>query len=84
MGRECDHCNGLNYTPDNPRVFCCVPRPSDPSEMCCVLAGHKNCLARDQPVPSICESGGVATGDQWEEWIESPDAMSKGFAFLSL
>lgn len=84
MGKECDSCGQADYTEANPRVFMCQPRPSDNQEMCCVLAGHKDCFAKDETLPSICESGGTATAEQWEEWIESPEARKLGFLWLSL
>lgn len=82
--RDCDQCQKQGYTVDNPRVFVCTQRPSDPAEMCCIMAGHANCLARGVTLPSIGTTGGTATGEQWETWIESPEAMNTGYCFLSL
>lgn len=82
--RNCDQCDGTEYTEENPRVFMCQRRPSDPSEMCSVLAGHKNCYRITDPLPQISESGGIATAEQWNDWIESPEAQKMGFIFLSL
>lgn len=84
MSIDCDYCKTADYSDENPRVFLCQQRPSDHSEMCCTLAGHKNCLARNGSLPAIGECGGVATGEQWEAWIEGPEARKLGFLFLSL
>lgn len=79
----CDRCDGTEYTDENPFVLYRQRRPSDPSDMCCTLAGHKNCIAEGTTLPSISTSGGVATAEQWEEWIESPEAAKAGFCFIS-
>jgi hypothetical protein len=79
----CDSCDGNTYTHDNPFVEFRVPRPSDKSDMCCTLAGHKKCFAPSTELPSIGETGGVATPVQWELWIESPEARKHGFCFLT-
>lgn len=80
---ECDICKQHTYTDENPFVEMRIPRPSDPSDMCCVLAGHKNCVgAAKSELPQITESGGAATVEQWEKWIETKEARSWGFLFL--
>lgn len=84
MGKECDSCKISEYTDDNPRVFMCMPRPSDMSEMCCVMAGHRNCIAAHSTLPDIGQSGGVATAEQWEEWIDNDTSLRMGFIFLTL
>jgi hypothetical protein len=85
MGRECDNCGQDDYTADNPRVFVCQPRPSDPAEMCCTVAGHKGCFTSfGDTLPSIDKSGGTATADQWNDWIESDEARKAGFMWISL
>lgn len=78
---QCDHCKGEIYTAENPFVEFRTRRPSDPREMCCVMAGHKQCL-NVTDIPSIGNEGGVATRQQWEEWIESKAALDAGFMFL--
>lgn len=80
---KCDRCDGTEYTEVNPFVEVCQQRPSDHSEMCCVLAGHMLCMGTTDisKLPDIGRSGGTATPEQWETWIESPEAAKMGFCF---
>jgi hypothetical protein len=78
--KVCDHCGESSYTPANPFVECRTPRPSDPSEMTCVLAGHKTCL-RISGLSTGTE-GGMATPEMWAVWLQSPEAKAAGFARL--
>lgn len=83
--RDCDSCDKRTYTAENPFVECRVPRPSDRSDMCCVMAGHLWCFGPNRPasdLPQIGAEGGLATPEQWQAWIESKDADEAGFAFL--
>jgi hypothetical protein len=82
--RECDNCNSPHYTAENPRVFLCQQRPSDPSEMVCTLAGHKDCFVSGGELPQITATSAVGTAAQLEAWIESPEAGKAGFVFLTL
>lgn len=79
---ECDSCKSDKYSDDNPFVEYRQQRPSDHSCMTCVLAGHKNCISSAVTrLPAIGNDGGIATPDQWEEWIEG-DGAKAGYAFL--
>lgn len=79
MTHRCDICDGGYYTHDNPFVNYRVPRPSDPTDMCCTMWGHLKCLGGKI---SMTPQGGVATPDQWQDWIENEGAKL-GFCFLS-
>lgn len=79
---QCDICEKDGYDDDNPFVEVRQKRPSDPADMTCIMAGHWKCLggmAGKEPSPS--ELGGVATPEQWQEWIEGP-GESEGFLWL--
>lgn len=80
---ECDSCGKSEYTEADPFVEVCQQRPSDRSEMCCVIAGHASCMGVTDisRLPDIGQSGGTATPQQWETWIESPEAAKMGFCF---
>lgn len=80
---NCDYCDKSDYTEENPFVLYRQRRPSDHSDMCCTLAGHAQCLAPNTELPSIGETDGVATAEQWGEWIESPEAAKAGYCFLT-
>ena len=77
----CDHCKQSTYTNDNPFVEMRMPRPRYPPDMCCVWAGHKYCLSGDIR-PYTSAKGGVATPEQWRDWIESAEAAEAGIIFL--
>lgn len=68
---DCDACGATEYTEANPFVEVRVPRPSDPSDMCCIMAGCLNCFP------------GSKTPAQWNEYIESKVAMINGHYFLT-
>jgi len=80
---DCDCCGGNIYGADDPFIEIRQRRPSDARDMTCVLAGHKNCLAPTTRLPSIAKHGGVATHEQWIEWIESHEARVLGYLFVS-
>lgn len=71
---DCDICYGDNYAVD-PYVEVRVERPSDHSDMCCIMAGHASCF------------GGVGstvkTPEGWTEYIESAEAYNNGHLFLT-
>lgn len=79
---KCDACRSSVYTEDNPFVEIRQRRPSDPTEIACTIAGHKDCMPIKGDLPDIASSGGVATPKQWQEYIESPEAMLNGHLFL--
>lgn len=90
MTRQCDSCDGAEYTKDDPFVHACQQRPSDPSDMCCVMWGHWHCLGGKGPyvphLPTISggdTKGALATPDDIEKWIESPDARAFGYTFIT-
>lgn len=68
---KCDGCGAVEYTFDNPFVEVRVPRPSDPTDMCCILAGCSNCFP------------GSKTPEEWSKWIESAEAMEAGYMWLT-
>lgn len=82
MSRKCDICENDTYCDENPRVFLCQPRPSDPSEMVCTLAGHSRCITTSEL--ECTPDGGIHTANAWGEWIESPQARIAGILFLTL
>jgi hypothetical protein len=82
---HCDLCGADDYTDANPFVECRIPRPSDKTDMCCVIAGHLNCLSPmpADRLPSIAPfGGGTATPEQWEHWIENEGAAA-GYQWIS-
>lgn len=65
---QCDSCGNADYSDENPMVEFRRPRPSDPRDVCCVLAGHMRCFKLTADSLSTDEHGGVATREQWNEW----------------
>jgi len=78
----CDYCDGSVYTDDNPYVEVRIPRPSDPRDLSCVMAGHAKC-ASSRPTPQTGVHGGIGTPEQWEAFMESPEARQAGLLWLS-
>lgn len=72
---ECDACGATEYTDENPFVEVRTPRPSDPSDMCCILAGCAGCFGGI--------GGTVKTPEGWTEYIESVEAYRNGHLFLT-
>jgi hypothetical protein len=77
---ECDQCGQREYSAENPFVEFRTPRPSNRTEMTCVLAGHQKCMRVS--LFSTGPEGGVATPEMWAEWIRSPEAKAAGFEKL--
>jgi RNase P subunit RPR2 len=69
--RKCDVCDGEYAYRDRWEVR--IPRPSDPSDMSCILWVCAPCGPRM----------GARTPAQWDEYIESPEALEAGHYFLS-
>lgn len=67
----CDGCDGTAYTPDDPFVEVRPARPSDPTDLACVLIGHRKCFP------------GSRTPAEWDAYIESPEARAAGHLFLT-
>jgi len=65
----CDVCE-QPFTPSNPKYEHRVPRPSDKTDMCCVMATHKSCME------------GGKTPEEWNKWIENEGAK-EGYLFLT-
>jgi hypothetical protein len=82
---NCDRCGGVEYPAANPFVEYRQRRPSDQADMCCTTAGHALCMGVTDvaSLPQSAESGGIATHDQWEAWIESPEARKMGFLWIT-
>lgn len=72
---NCDGCDTTTYTETNPYVEVRVPRPSDPSDLCCIIAGCSDCFG------GIGET--VKTPQGWSEYMESDEAYDKGYMWLS-
>lgn len=68
---ECDGCGISEYSASNPYVEVRVARPSDPSELVCILAGCISCFP------------GSKTPAEYEEYFESGAAAADGFAWLT-
>lgn len=68
---ECDGCGTKEYTKENPFVEVRTPRPSDPSDLCCIVAGCLACFP------------GTRTPQEWSEYIETEDAYAQGYLFLT-
>lgn len=68
---ECDGCERTSFNAANPYVEVRVPRPSDPSDLVCILAGCASCFP------------GTRTPLEWDEYFESGEAGRDGFAWLT-
>jgi hypothetical protein len=84
MPTKCDVCDSDRYTEDDPLVYGCQRRPSDPMEMCSTIAGHAKCFRVEVDKMKPSKDGGFATAKQWNDWIESEEALRDGIVFLSL
>ena len=78
---DCDVCGDSGYPDANPFVEARIPRPSDPRDMCCVLAGHRRCLNGMCSNPPT-KNGGRLTPGEWQTWIET-EGRALGFLWLS-
>lgn len=73
---ECDQCGGETPCP----YEVCLPRPSDPSEMACVLVFCKPCVETGRVTISVTDpgpEGGMALWHDWQEWC-SANGMTLG------
>lgn len=68
---ECDACGTTEFTEANPFVEVRTPRPSDPSGLCCIIAGCLECFP------------GSKTPEQWSNYIESDEAAKAGYYWLT-
>lgn len=71
---KCDYCDRV-LSEDEDVMEVRRPRPSDPHDMCCVLSGCKDCFPYSK---NTC-----MTGAQWEQYIESDEAVENGHIWLS-
>lgn len=76
MYMTCDVCDSADYNEANPFVEVRTPRPSDPSDLCCILAGHLDCFGGT-------EGETVRTPSNWSNYIESPEAYASGYLWLT-
>lgn len=89
MTKSCDFCGTSEYTNENPFVRLCQRRPSDKSDMCCVMWGHWRCTGNSGPyvaqLPTMEHDLGyaVATYTDLETWIESETAQKLGYLFIT-
>lgn len=68
---NCDGCGRTEYGGGVKFVEFRRPRPSDPSDLCCTMAGCSDCFP------------GCKTPEEWEDYIESPEAYALGYLFLT-
>jgi hypothetical protein len=68
---ECDACGATEYTAENPFVEVRVTRPSDRTDLCCIMGGCSTCFP------------GSKTPAEWADYIESPEAYAAGYLFLT-
>ncbi len=81
----CDFCGSEDYTKDNPFVHVTLARPSDPSELCSVMAGHAKCAGHDHTAPFKATKGqAIGTTKQLNDYIESDEARNNGHHFLTI
>lgn len=69
---NCDTCNTPLSREDLVEVR--IPRPSDPTDLCCVMAGCVSCFPKGES---------SRTAAEWNEFIESPEASAKGYLWLT-
>ncbi len=56
-----------------------IARPSDPSDLCCIMAGCADCFRPSSPFAGGCQ----AYAHSWDVYIESACARERGHAFIS-
>ena len=71
-----DSCHG------RPRWEMRTRRPSDPSDLTCIMVICDLCAA-EAGGESMSPNGGLATSSRWDEWIESDAAIGGGILFLT-
>lgn len=69
----CDTCDKV--VPSAELMLVRVPRPSDPSDLCCIMWGCSDCFP--------FSDGTCMTDDQWEVFMESDKARRAGYLFLT-
>lgn len=69
--RKCDDCGGQTLPIRTVRI----PRPSDPHDLCGILWLCSACCPES--------SDTAKTEDEWDEYIESPEAMKAGHWWLT-
>ena len=68
----CDVCGAK----PNEMVFVRTRRPSDPKDLCCVMAGCEKCMGpRQHPENHWNSVPSVMTDRDWDIWVESYGAM---------
>ena len=72
MDHTCDLCD--KPLPPEDRIVSRRPRPSDPSEMVAIMWACEECT----PIAPGCSM----KEDDWDIWVESPEARKMGVAFL--
>lgn len=88
MAYACDVCDSAEYSADNPQVRACQRRPSDHSDLCCVMWGHWLCMGGSgdytPQFPTADNPGGaLATYADLGTWIESREAAALGYCFIT-
>lgn len=78
MTRECDLCQ-MPIDRRASLVEIRTIRPSDPSDLCCILWSCRGCT----PESHTSVTGGSATAAEWDDFIESDEARASGLCFLS-
>lgn len=77
----CDGCD-KPVTHDDDLVQVRQPRPSDPQDLCCILAGHTKCFGRQHPENHFGSVPEVMTGRDWDRWVEA-HGPTHGILWLS-
>lgn len=70
---KCDGCN--KEVPRADLMLVRVPRPSDPSDMCCVMWGCADCFPRSE--------GSCMKDRDWDSYMETDEARQRGYLFLT-
>ena len=82
MGK-CDYDYDFQHSCHGPAVVeVRTVRPSDPSDLSCIMLICEICAAEGGGT-SVSADGGQATAIQWNEWIETDEAARAGIFFLS-
>ncbi len=64
-------CDGCGAAVDEP-VLVRTRRPSDPQDLCCVMAGCEDCFGpRQHPENHWASVPAVMTAEDWDRWVEA-------------
>ncbi len=74
---SCDQCGNLVERDDIVEVR--LPRPSDPTDLCCIMAGCADCFRPGDPA----QGATAALAYVWDAYVESDHAKARGVWGLS-